>query len=73
MNNKQLLNSAFVPYEELWRSRRVLSVVAVTPDDISFHFVFRLKRYRNPTLWGGTDLPGISDVFAGYLILFLID
>ena len=32
---KQLLNSAFVSYEELWRSRRVLSVDAVTPSSIS--------------------------------------
>ena len=43
MNNKQLLNSAFVSYEELWRSRRVLSVEAVTPSSISI-ILYKIRK-----------------------------
>ena len=33
MNNKTLLNSAFVSSEELWRSRRVLSTLSNWPSE----------------------------------------
>ena len=44
---KQLLNSAFVSYEELWRSRRLLSVEAVTTSSISIilHKILSLDQF----------------------------
>ena len=36
MNNKKLLNSAFVSSEELWRSRRVLSAPNKTLLDLHY-------------------------------------
>ena len=45
------MNSAFVGYEELSRSLRVLSISAVTPEELKF-FISYESRIHTDTFWG---------------------